>query len=98
MNQQYEPQQAPIDNVIALLSDDEVARVNAQAADNLSDFDEYLDLEQPAKGVQRGPGSARPICRVLPRSALRASTWAKILAWLGTAKRVGRGSPANLTR
>jgi hypothetical protein len=75
------------DVVIALLSDDEIASVNTrEAAASLSEADEYLDLEQLDRGVRRGPLPATPICRVLPRKAVREATWAKILTWLGATK------------
>lgn len=75
------------DVIIALLSDDEIANVNKHgAAAGHSDVDEYLDLEQVEQGVLRGLGPPRPICRVLPRKAVREATWARIIASLGTAK------------
>jgi hypothetical protein len=79
-----ERQQPLIDTMlIALLSEEEFARVNTpHAAARLSEADEYLDLEQLDRGVQRGPVAPRPICRLLPRSAVRESTWAEILGWL----------------
>jgi hypothetical protein len=99
------------DVVIALLSDDEIANVNIrEAAASLSEADEYLDLEQLDRGVRRGPVPPTPICRVLPRRAVREATWANILAWLGAMKprtlqrrtgRAARGtrlSEARLTR
>jgi hypothetical protein len=75
------------DLIIALLSDDEIANVNKHAAAaGHSDVDEYLDLEQVEQGVRRGLGPPRPICRVLPRRAVREATWARIIAWLGAGK------------
>jgi hypothetical protein len=73
--------------VIAFLSEDEVASVNARdAALRVSDLDECLDLEQLDQGVRRGPGPPRPICRVLARKAVHEATWANILMWLDATK------------
>ena len=75
------------DVVIALLSDDEIASVNArEAAASLSEADEYLDLEQLDRGVRRGPVPPMPIYRVLPRKAVGEATWANILTWLRAMK------------
>ncbi len=83
-----EPARFPTaDVIIALLSDDEIANVNKHgAAAAHSDVDEYLDLEQVEQGVLRGLGPPRPICRVLPRKAVREATWALIIAWLRAGK------------
>jgi hypothetical protein len=71
------------DTVLKLLSDDEVARVStAETAMRLTDGDEYLDLEHLDQGVRRADGTASPMGRVLPRKAVRAETWSKILMQL----------------
>jgi hypothetical protein len=71
------------DAIIALLSDDEIENVNKHdAAAGHSDTDEYLDLEHVEQGVRRGLGPPRPVCRVLPRKAVRETTWARIIAAL----------------
>jgi hypothetical protein len=72
------------DSVLKLLSDDEVARVStAETAARLADGDEYLDLEHLDYGVRRADGSnATPMGRVVPRTAVHASTWSKILMQL----------------
>jgi hypothetical protein len=50
----------PIQDILKLLSDEEVARLNTAAeAAGLSDGDEYLDLELLDKGVQRELGTRR---------------------------------------
>ena len=72
------------DQVMKLLSDAEVASVsNAETAEKLPDGDEFLDLTQLGKGVQRAGKSATPIGRVLPRKAVHEKTWKKILTSLG---------------
>jgi hypothetical protein len=71
------------DSVLKLLSDDEVARVStAETAARLADGDEYLDLEHLDQGVRRADGTATPMGRVLPRKAVHADTWSKILMQL----------------
>jgi hypothetical protein len=71
------------DSILKLLSNDEVAKVStAETAARLDDGDEYLDLEQLDKGVQRAGGTATPMGRVLPKKSVHADTWNKILAKL----------------
>lgn len=68
------------DALLKLLSDDEVAKVStAETAPRLADGDEYLDLEHLDQGVQRAGGTATPMGRVLPRSAVHPDTWSAIL-------------------
>ena len=72
------------DALLKLLSEDEVARLSTnEAGPRLPDGDEYVDLEQLRKGVQRvAPYSIVRMGHVLPRSAIRAETWRKICARL----------------
>ena len=73
------------DRVLSLLSDDEIASVsNAETAARLSDQDEYIDLEQLDQGVRRGSAGAAVMGRVLPRKAVKDSTWSKILTQLAS--------------
>jgi len=77
------------DNLLKLLSDDEVASVTtAETAVQLPDGDEYLDLEQLKCGVQRASRTNTSMGRVLPRKAVHEHTWSKILAQLAAACRV----------
>jgi hypothetical protein len=71
------------DGVLNLLSDAEVASVStAETAASLLDGDEYLDLERLDQGVRRALAAPTPMGRVLPRKAVQAATWGKILAQL----------------
>ena len=71
------------DKILKLLTDDEVAKVStAESAAKLSDGDEYIDLESLRSGVQRAEGAKTPMGRVLPKSAVHASTWITITALL----------------
>ena len=71
------------DNIMSLLSKEEVASVcTAEAAERLSDGDEYLDLEQLDQGVRRAQRTPTPMSRVLPKNAVHQDTWGKILTQL----------------
>ena len=69
------------ENILRLLSDDEVARVShLEATGRLLDGEEYLDLEQLGQGVRNDFGtSATPMGHVLPRRAVHPATWDRIL-------------------
>ena len=65
--------------IMGLLSGEETARVsNAETAAALAVGDEFIDLAQIERGVQRA-GEAHPTESVLPRKALHESTWNKIV-------------------
>jgi hypothetical protein len=72
--------------ILALLSDEEVARVStAEGTAQLADGDEYIDLAAPRNGVRRVHRALQlTLGKVLPRSAVSADTWAKIVAQFGT--------------
>jgi hypothetical protein len=71
------------DSILKLLSDDEVAKVStSETRARLLDGDEYLDLEQLDRGVQRAGGTTTPMGRVLPKNAVHANTWSRILSLL----------------
>jgi len=70
------------EDILNLLSDAEVAKVStAETAASLTDGDEYLDLERLELGVRKALGK-QPMSRVLPRKAVQAETWRKILTRL----------------
>jgi hypothetical protein len=70
-------------SILELLSDEEVARVStAETAPGLAEGEEYLDLEQPARGVLRAKGSPTTMGAVLPRKAVLEATWGRILGLL----------------
>ncbi|MDB4942197.1 MAG: hypothetical protein JWP97_1731 [Labilithrix sp.] len=67
--------------VLKALSDDEIASVStAETADRLDNGDEYLDLEHLELGVRQANPAGTPMGRVLPRKAVHAKTWSKLLA------------------
>ncbi len=72
------------ETILKMLSSEEVARVStAESASRLSEGEEYLDLEHLDQGVQRAQAATKvPMGQVLPRSAVGAETWSKILAQL----------------
>jgi hypothetical protein len=78
------------ESVLKLLSDDEVASVStAETAARLLDGEEYLDLEQLNRGVQRATRAATVMGHALPRRAVHKDTWSKILTLLGPTRCTG---------
>jgi len=86
MNDEVKSAYETRNQILKLLSDDEVARVSkAEGEARLADGDEYIDLAAPHNGVRRVHGvMQRTMGQVLPRSAVSAATWAKIAARFGT--------------
>jgi len=71
------------DSILKGLSDEEIASVStAETADRLLDGDEYLDLEQLHQGVQKALQTTIAMGRVLPKKAVHANTWNKIVTKL----------------
>ena len=70
--------------ILKLLSDEEVAQVStAETTSELTEGQEYLDLEHLDQGVQCANSATRiAMPNVLPRSAISSETWSKILAEL----------------
>ena len=84
MNNDLRTETVTRDNVLKLLSDDEVASVStAETATRLLDGEEYLDLEHLDRGVQKTTKSPTVMAGVLPRRTVRKDTWGKIVALLG---------------
>ena len=70
--------------IVGFLSDHELASASTGgAAASLSYGDEFVDLDELERGVQRALGAATPTGSVLPRSAVSENTWANILGQLG---------------
>lgn len=81
------------DEILSLLTDDEVVGVKAERQARLGDGDEYIDLAAPLNGVRRVHGvMQRTMGQVLPQSAVSSATWAKIVARFGArfASKTGR--------
>lgn len=73
------------DAMLHLLSDDEASVVaNAEGETHLADGDEYIDLGDIGHGVQIAQASGPVMGRVLPRKAVQAATWTKVLAQVAT--------------
>lgn len=74
------------DQVLKLLSEEEVARVSAgQGELRLNDGDEYIDLAAPNNGVRSVHGALQQTMgKVLSRKAVSAATWEKLAARFGT--------------
>lgn len=84
MNHKQRDEYLTRENVMKLLSDDEVASVStAETAQGLAEGDEYLDLKHLSFGVRRSSvATVTPMGRVLPRKAVQESTWNKIVRQL----------------
>lgn len=83
------------DTILKLLSDDELVRVSAaEPATRLADGDEFLDLEEPDRGIRTAVGeSSIPGGRLLTKKAVRIRTWRRILALLGASELNGMSTP-----
>jgi hypothetical protein len=74
------------DNILKILNDEEAARIRLPAtASQLVDGDEFIDLTQIERGVQRA-GQSNPVADVLPRKAVHENTWKKIVTNLNAWK------------
>ena len=84
MNNEARTEHVTREKILMLLSDEEVARVsNIEATPRLLDGEEYLDLEELGRGVRSALGThTAPMGHVLPRRAVHAGTWDKILQQL----------------
>jgi len=67
--------------VLALLSDEEVARVSRlESEPQLAQGEEYIDLARPERGALRAQASSAIAMKdALPRAAVSPETWSKIL-------------------
>ena len=66
-----------------MLTDEEIERVStAETADRLAEGEEFLDLEELGRGVQKADGARPPMGHVLPKKAVHEGTWSKILTTL----------------
>ena len=90
MNNETRTEHVTRENILMLLSDDEVASVStAEAAARPLEGEEYIDLEALDQGVRSVLGTTPPMSRLLLRRAVHQETWKKILkevAMLHTAK------------
>lgn len=77
------------EGLLALLTDDEVARVSTmESSPRLANQEEYIDLLQLAEGVRRvQPSTVLTMGHVLPRTSVSAATWTKICARLTTSSK-----------
>ncbi len=70
--------------ILNLLSDEENAKVSAaEGGMDLADGDEFIDLDDLESGVQGAADlDEGSIGHVLPKSAISAATWSKIVSHL----------------
>lgn len=71
-------------SILKQLTDVEVTHVStAETAAHLTEGDEYLDLEQLDRGVQKACGAiTSAMGHVLPKKAVPVATWKKLLSLL----------------
>lgn len=87
MNNEKRSEYFTRDGIMALLSDDEIAKVTAaESATSLADGDEYIDLEQLDQGVRTVVGGAIPLTvgRAIAKKAVQGRTWDKVVAQLAS--------------
>ena len=85
MNRSAKAEYESRNQILTLLSDDEIARVStAEGEARLADGDEYVDLAAPNNGIRRVHGAMQQTMgKVLPRTAVSGETWAKIAERFG---------------
>ena len=80
MNNETRTAHVTRENILLLLTDDEVASVcTAETTVSPLVGEEYLDLEDLAQGVRKMLGTAPPMSRLLLRRVVQQKTWKKIL-------------------
>jgi hypothetical protein len=80
MNNETRTAHVTRENILMLLTDDEVASVcTAETAVRPLEGEEYFDLNDLDQGVRKMLGTAPPMSRLLLRRAVRQETWSKIL-------------------
>jgi hypothetical protein len=85
MNNEKRSEYFSRDDIMELLSDDEIAKVTtAEAGTSLGAGDEYVDLEQLDQGVRTAQGSTAPLPmgRVISKKAVQEQTWSNIVEHL----------------
>ncbi len=67
------------ESLLELLSDDDTAKVSNAESAPLSEGDEYIDLTEIPKGVQRADGVPIDLGHALPRKAVAEATWRSLM-------------------
>lgn len=77
--------QSAKDAILMLLSDAEIGKVSmAETKKSLQPSEQYVDLDNLAAGVQMvGEGGVMHVADIIPRSAVDAKTWDKIVEQVG---------------
>jgi hypothetical protein len=76
------------EELLKLLSDDEVARVSSAETVALERGDQYIELDRLNHGVRKARRNAPTMTGVLPRKSVQEATWTKILARLALPRAV----------
>ena len=76
------------DTILKMLSNDEISKASmSETASRLPEGDEYLDLQEIERGVQRADGASTPMGHVLAKNSVHPNTWTRILAELAAPRR-----------
>jgi hypothetical protein len=71
------------ERILAMLSDEENARVSDAEADfRLTNGDEYIELDHLDRGLQRARGIVGSLGTIIPRKSVHTDTWKRIVASL----------------
>jgi hypothetical protein len=75
--------------ILGMLSDEEVAKVStAEATSVLGSGQEFIDLGNLGLGIQRvNAATTVKMANVLPRTAVSAETWPKLVDYLASCRR-----------
>ena len=94
MNDATRAEHVTRENILMLLSDDEVASVcTAETAGSPLEGEEYLDLDDLDQGVRSALGTSPHMSRLLLRRTVHEKTWEKILKQLATLRTSRAPSP-----
>lgn len=86
-----QPESVTRDQILNILSADEVESVRQTAA-KIALGDEFIDLNQLAKGVQQA-GASHPTQDVLSRKAINEHTWQKVVTNLNARQAMTHTEP-----
>jgi hypothetical protein len=77
------------EELMKLLSDDEVARVSSAETVVLERGDQYIELDRLNHGVRKARRNPPTMTGVLARKSVQEATWSKIVARLAAPRTVG---------
>lgn len=79
------------EHILALLTDEETARVsNVEADYRLTHGDEYVDLDHLDAGLQHARGTVGSLGTLVTKKSVHRDTWSRIVAGLPPTTSTGR--------